>query len=201
MSELTRARDTPSADSLDSLERAQWDDITKGVETLKVDDDTKPPPTESESIDSIGVKITLTKEQLLRGKLMKEKQNVKALTKEHEDLKREFEEMKKSLPSPPASLKRSASNGRSSYWAAQDGEVVLFYLDDDDDDEEEKIEKKLGYMPDEWGMLSGFTDLRANEKEGKSNDYKSNDYKSNDYKSNDLYVFRDCGSQVTSRTR
>jgi len=97
MSELSRALNTPSSDSLDSLERAQWGDITKGVANLnlKVDDDTKPPPpTEAAPIDSIVGGGNDPREMALNCKIVGLKHKIKTLTKENKDLKREIGDMK-----------------------------------------------------------------------------------------------------------
>ena len=129
-------------------------DIVKDVAGLKIDDDTKPPPTEAASIDSTAADLSA-----LTVPKLKEQLRAKGLLvggRKQELIDRLAHALALVDTKPPA------SNGRSSYWAANNGEVVLFYLtDDDDDDVETKIEEKLTYMPDEWGTLNTFTDLRA----------------------------------------
>ena len=129
MSELTRARDDnmdDDHDSFDSLERAQWRGITKGVETLKVDDDTKPPTDSSPPIksDDESVGGNDPRDMGLVAKYVGLKHKVKTLTKENKDLKREIEEIKKSAPTESA----SASNGRSTKNCDDDRKIVVSHL-------------------------------------------------------------------------
>ena len=93
-----RVEDSDQDRSLDSLERAQWRDVLDGVEALKIDDTKPPPPIESEPESVVGGKITLTKDEALRGKNFQLRKQVKTLKRENEELKKETEEeMKKAL--------------------------------------------------------------------------------------------------------
>jgi len=131
MSELTRARDDDmddDHDSLDSLERAQWRGIGARVEALKVDvdDDTKPPPTDSSppiKSDDESVGGNDPREMGLVAKYVGLKHKVKTLTKENKDLKREIEEMK-----TVAIESASASNGRSTKNCDGDRKIVVSHL-------------------------------------------------------------------------
>ena len=74
-----------------------------GVEALKIDDTKPPPPIESEPESVVGGKITLTKDEALRGKNFQLRKQVKTLKRENEELKKETEEeMKKAYSNSPA---------------------------------------------------------------------------------------------------
>ena len=105
MSELTRARDDDmddDLDSFDSLDQAQWRGIQARIETLKVDDDTKPPTDSSPPIksDDESVGGNDPRDMGLVAKYVGLKHKVKTLTKENKDLKREIEEMNTKPPPP-----------------------------------------------------------------------------------------------------
>ena len=156
MSELTRARDTPSADSLDSLERAQWDDITKGVETLKVDDDTKPPTDSSPPIKSDDESVA--GEMALNCKIVGLKHKVKTLTKENKDLKREIEEMKKSAPPPTASSPSASDPVYLRYTVNNGQQKEVHYVCIDDEEELELFHEDDA--PGNWWDYEDHLDLQ-----------------------------------------
>jgi hypothetical protein len=93
ISELTQALDASTAAIADGgvvgdVKENDENDITKGVAGLKIG--MVKPPIDSDSIESksVGAVAHISKEQLLQGKVLKLKSDIKKLTKENEMLKR-----------------------------------------------------------------------------------------------------------------
>ena len=166
MSELTRARDDDmddDHDSLDSLERAQWRGIGARVEALKVDvdDDTKPPPTDSSppiKSDDESVGGNDPREMGLVAKYVGLKHKVKTLTKENKDLKREIEEMKKPAPPPTASSPSASDPVYLRYTVNNGQQKEVHYVCIDDEEELELFHEDDA--PDNWWDYEDHLDLQ-----------------------------------------